>query len=280
MVNMSPYLSESEAKKSKKARRTTLNWPFKKNALKSSHSLDGGLLSFAAGCTTSASITPFKSLISGVGGNAGGNSKSKRASNGGKCKFFGKPLSAYITASNEPCAPLLHMLTELYNNGPSTVGIFRKSANARICRELRAQLDSDASMSIAEYPVTVIGSVFKEFLRSLPDCLLQSKLYAKWIEAAKIVESSSSSGSTPAHGGSSSNGTSAVGQEKVIKLLRALPVCNLVLIRYFFSVLWSIAKHADVNMMTSSNLAVCIGPSLLTPIGGQQLTSITRCEVS
>jgi len=38
-------------------------------------------------------------------------------------------------------APIKHLLIELYRKGPSTVGIFRKSPNAKHCRELRAKLE-------------------------------------------------------------------------------------------------------------------------------------------
>lgn len=53
------------------------------------------------------------------------------------------------------------MLTELYRRGPVTVGIFRKSANARVCREFRAKLESSPGCAMADVPVLVIASVFK-----------------------------------------------------------------------------------------------------------------------
>ena len=53
------------------------------------------------------------------------------------------------------------MLKELFVKGPYTVGIFRKSANARVGKELRAKLETDPNIDMTEVPVIVIASVFK-----------------------------------------------------------------------------------------------------------------------
>lgn len=58
------------------------------------------------------------------------------------------------------------MLKELFVKGPYTVGIFRKSANARVCKEFRAKLESDSNTDMSEVPVIVIASVFKVSLIS------------------------------------------------------------------------------------------------------------------
>lgn len=57
--------------------------------------------------------------------------------------------------------PIRNLLHELYHRGPSTVGIFRKSPNAKHCKELRQKLESDSQSSIEQFQVTVIASVFK-----------------------------------------------------------------------------------------------------------------------
>ena len=53
------------------------------------------------------------------------------------------------------------MLKVLFEKGPFTVGIFRKSANARVCKEFRAKLESDPDADVTDVPVMVISSVFK-----------------------------------------------------------------------------------------------------------------------
>lgn len=48
-------------------------------------------------------------------------------------------------------------------------------------------------------------------------------------------------------------------------LLTQLPPSNIRLLQYLLCMLWHIAQHASENKMSSMNLAVCIGPTLLNP---------------
>lgn len=157
------------------------------------------------------------------------------------------------------------MLKELWSKGPFTVGIFRKSANARVCKEFRAKLESDPNTDVSQVPVIVIASVFKEFLRSLPDCVLQSQFYSQWIDAINT-----------------SNNVER--RKRIQNLLDALPGANQQLLRHFLCALWHIAHKSTFNKMCSQNLGVCVGQSLLSPhsLAGPSPVPPTsqRCEVS
>ena len=72
------------------------------------------------------------------------------------------------------------MLQQVFTKGPFTQGIFRKSANARLVRELREKLDSGENVALDHVPVLVTAALLKEFLRSLPDPLLSAALYPQW----------------------------------------------------------------------------------------------------
>lgn len=78
---------------------------------------------------------------------------------------------------------LQSMLQQLFAKGPFTQGIFRKSANARLVRELREKLDSGEAVVWDHVPVLVTAALFKDFLRSLPDPLLTNALYPQWKDA-------------------------------------------------------------------------------------------------
>jgi len=76
------------------------------------------------------------------------------------------------------------MLQQIFAKGPFTQGIFRKSANARIVRETRDQLDSGASPAVLEHlPVLATAGLLKDFFRSLPEPLLAAGLYKDWLDA-------------------------------------------------------------------------------------------------
>ncbi|XP_035223391.1 uncharacterized protein LOC118196098 isoform X2 [Stegodyphus dumicola] len=142
--------------------------------------------------------------------------------------------------------PIMSMLVQLFLQGPFTVGIFRKSANARACRELKEKLEADPDCEMRNVPIIVLSSVFKEFLRSLPDCLLQSDLYKHWLQAVSYESEWEC-------------------KKRVLSLLAQLPPPNIRLLQYVLCMLWHISQHSAENKMSSMNLAVCIGPTLLNP---------------
>jgi hypothetical protein len=76
------------------------------------------------------------------------------------------------------------MLLKIMTEGPSTVGIFRRSPNARAMRELRGQLDNSEEVDFTECSVFVAAALLKDLLRSLPDCLLMCGHYLEWIQLA------------------------------------------------------------------------------------------------
>src|SRR5438128_10628387 len=95
----------------------------------------------------------------------------------------------------------------------------------------------------------------QDFLRRLPNCLLDSRLYDKLLKAVE-------------------NGNSAEDTlHKIQALLLKLASENLLMLKYVLCLLWNISTHSDVNKMCSTNLAVCIGPSLLTPPKGYKALS-------
>ncbi|XP_066515669.1 rho GTPase-activating protein 20-like isoform X1 [Hoplias malabaricus] len=160
--------------------------------------------------------------------------------------LFGKPLSDVIVDNNLP--PVIkEMLVCLCNEGAVTCGIFRRSAGVKACRELRRKLDTGEHHSLTEESVFVTAGVFKEFLRNIPGSLLCEGLYDQWIKAMEL---------------NGERGEENIVQE-VQRLVQLLPKENLLLLRHVIAMLHFIQSHADHNQMTSTNLAVCISPSLL-----------------
>lgn len=78
------------------------------------------------------------------------------------------------------------MLSQVNAKGPFTQGIFRRSANARLVRELREKLDRGEAVAWDQVPVLATAALLKDLLRSLPDPLLSSSLYSHWAAAMEI----------------------------------------------------------------------------------------------
>uniref|UniRef100_A0A6A7FQI8 Rho GTPase-activating protein 20 n=1 Tax=Hirondellea gigas TaxID=1518452 RepID=A0A6A7FQI8_9CRUS len=160
--------------------------------------------------------------------------------------LFGHTLEKLIADTGAIPKPILEMLSELFQKGPFTVGIFRKSANVRLVKELREKLDSGCPTDLSSTNITAVAAILKEFLRSLPDALLCSDLYDAWLEIPQLP-------------------TDRDQISRTLLLCSRLPRANLLLLQHFLCVLHHIARRSSLNMMTPSNLAVCVGPSLLWP---------------
>ncbi|XP_062866577.1 rho GTPase-activating protein 20 [Trichomycterus rosablanca] len=172
-------------------------------------------------------------------------------------RLFGLPLSLVCMENSLP-KPIMDMLVFLFQEGPFTRGIFRRSAGAKACRELRDKLDSGIQVvPITRQSIFVIAAVFKDFLRSIPGGLLSSDLYEKWMAVMDLSnEADEEEWSSKANDD----------QLKAIQgLLASLPPENLLLLKHVLAVLYNIQLRAQDNQMNAFNLAVCIAPSMLSP---------------
>nr|XP_009682085.1 PREDICTED: rho GTPase-activating protein 20 isoform X2 [Struthio camelus australis] len=160
-------------------------------------------------------------------------------------KLFGLLLTAICEDDNLP-KPLLDMLSLLYQEGPSTEGIFRRSGSAKTCKELKEKLDSGAEVDLACESIFVTASLFKDFLRNIPGSILSSQLCDKWVSVMD-------------------QGNNEEKIKSIQRLIEQLPRANVVLLRYIFGVLHGIEMRSEENQMNAFNLAICIAPSLLWP---------------
>ncbi|XP_070094475.1 rho GTPase-activating protein 20-like isoform X1 [Equus caballus] len=158
-------------------------------------------------------------------------------------QLFGVSLGDVCERDSLPPS-LLDMLCFLKQKGPLTEGIFRKSANMKLCRALKETLNAGDKVNLNCESVLVVACVLKDFLRNIPGSVFTSDLYAKWVS---ITDGENE-------------------EEKIAatqRLLDELPRANAELLRYLFGVLHNIQQHSSVNQMTAYNLATCIAPSIL-----------------
>ncbi|XP_065057900.1 uncharacterized protein LOC135685764 isoform X2 [Rhopilema esculentum] len=189
------------------------------------------------------------------------NSIEERSQQG---SFFGLPLGQVSADEEQLPTPVQDMLTELFRRGPSTVGIFRKSALMKSVKQLRQELDEGKIVNFEEKSAVVIATVLKEFLRGLPACAFGSEFLNEMLETNDITDPNERAA-------------------EIDKNLNKLPKLNQILIKKFFCVLYHIARLSETNKMTAQNLAICIAPSLvwssktLVPSSPKETTS--ACEL-
>ena len=100
--------------------------------------------------------------------------------------LFGRAIEDLDTGSGDKMLPdcVVSILRQLRSQGPDTVGIFRRGPNVRMMKELRDRLDEGEDVNWSEISVFVTAALLKDFLRSLPDCLLMCDNYSAWTEAS------------------------------------------------------------------------------------------------
>uniref|UniRef100_A0A8C5X2C3 Rho-GAP domain-containing protein n=1 Tax=Malurus cyaneus samueli TaxID=2593467 RepID=A0A8C5X2C3_9PASS len=152
------------------------------------------------------------------------------------------------------------MLLLLYHEGPSTRGIFRRSANAKTCKELKEKLNSGDDVQVDGESVFVAAAVITDFLRNIPDSVLSSDMHGLWMEAVDTENR-------------------AHKIEAIKSLVNQLPEANLILLRHLFGVLHHIEQNSGVNQMNAFNLALCIAPNMLwlpSPTGPEEESRSTK----
>ncbi|XP_069788291.1 T cell activation RhoGTPase activating protein b isoform X2 [Narcine bancroftii] len=169
--------------------------------------------------------------------------ESTSSQNGG---LFNRPLKDICDHKDILAKPILDLLEILCQKGPSSVGVFRKSANLKASKELVGKLNAGREVILEEEPVILLAAIFKDFLRKIPNSVLVTELYGSWMVAMEKM-------------------TFEGRIEEIKQLLAKLPKHNCLLLRYVFCVLFHINKCSEVNRMDAYNLAVCIGPNMLWP---------------
>ncbi|XP_067150704.1 T-cell activation Rho GTPase-activating protein-like [Apteryx mantelli] len=163
-----------------------------------------------------------------------------------KSPLFGQPLATLCGEEETLPQPVQDLLAILYREGPVTEGIFRKAANEKARRDLKEALNKGGTVDLDSKPVHLLAVVLKDFLHNIPPQLLSSALYEKWMLALE----------EPSR------------EEKIEELKEVadqLPRPNVLLLKSLLAVLHRISQNAETNRMDSSNLAICVGPNMLSP---------------
>ncbi|XP_052662561.1 T-cell activation Rho GTPase-activating protein-like [Harpia harpyja] len=184
-----------------------------------------------------------------------------QAGSGCSRALFGQPLAALCGEDGSLPRPVQELLAVLLREGPSTEGIFRKAAGGTEFRELREALDRGARVDLGSQPALLLAVVLKDFLRSIPAKLLVNDLYEDWMAAMERTSK----------------------EEKVSELkavAEKLPAANLLLLKRLLSLLQHIGHNAATSRMTASNLAICLGPNLLSPPNEDLLPLEAMLEVT
>uniref|UniRef100_A0A3Q1GZ58 Rho GTPase activating protein 1 n=1 Tax=Acanthochromis polyacanthus TaxID=80966 RepID=A0A3Q1GZ58_9TELE len=138
--------------------------------------------------------------------------------------------------------PISQSCAVLLPTGLEIEGIFRRSANVTLVKDVQLRYNSGGTVDFREMEdVHLAAVILKTFLRELPEPLLTFQLYNDIVNFACIDN-----------------------QVMAMKtLVESLPEENYASLRYLITFLAQVSANSEVNKMTNSNLAVVFGPNLL-----------------
>ncbi|GFT15370.1 rho GTPase-activating protein 21 [Nephila pilipes] len=144
--------------------------------------------------------------------------------------------------------------------GLDTVGIYRvpgNNASVSVLTDLVNQgIDDDLIKDTRWNDVNIVSSLLKAFFRKLPEPLLTSYLYPKFIQASETED--------------------PVKRLKAIKhVLYHLPVHNFATLRYLMYHLKKVVEHSTTNKMEARNLAIVFGPTLVRTTDNNMVAMVT-----
>lgn len=134
-------------------------------------------------------------------------------------------------------------IAHLRDHALTTEGIFRRSANTQVVREVQQKYNMGVPVDFQQYEVHLPAVILKTFLRELPEPLLTFGLYSHVVSFQNVEEENR--------------------VDVVRKTLQTLPEENYEVLHLLTAFLVQVSAHSDRNKMTNTNLAVVFGPNLL-----------------
>ncbi|XP_023314743.1 rho GTPase-activating protein 1 [Trichogramma pretiosum] len=172
---------------------------------------------------------------------------------------FGASLQ-FIKENNrgDPIPPIVRQCVEFLDTPDAleTEGIFRRSANVAVIKELQSKCNQGLPIDFQNDP-HIAAVLLKTFLRELEEPLMTYELYDEITQFQTLPKDE---------------------RPKRVKILilEKLPEDNYHLLKYIVQFLSRVMDRCDLNKMTSSNLAVVFGPNLVRspPSRGMSLSAI------
>ncbi|KAK4219010.1 hypothetical protein QBC37DRAFT_166256 [Rhypophila decipiens] len=136
--------------------------------------------------------------------------------------------------------------------GLQVEGIYRLSGSLPHVNRLKAQFDTDPNSEHLDFrnpenffhDVNGVAGLLKQFFRDLPDPLLTNEHYQAFVEAAKQEDD-------------------IVRRDSLHAIINSLPDPNYATLRALTLHLHRVMENASVNRMSSQNLAIVFGPTLM-----------------
>ncbi|GAA5847427.1 hypothetical protein JCM3766R1_002237 [Sporobolomyces carnicolor] len=179
---------------------------------------------------------------------------------------FGTPLASLCQIEGDQVT-LPQILDDCFRvllaHGPSSVGIFRRSPSASTVRILEQAYDRHHKISLESYPDSphLAASLLKSFLRSLPDPILPRAFYEndRPLVRRRSEEEEEGDGEAKEHDEDDDRLIDSIRT----RLRDVVGRPERFVVERLAKVLHRISHDSRENLMSSSNLVVCVAPCLV-----------------
>ncbi|XP_076998984.1 protein FAM13A isoform X2 [Tamandua tetradactyla] len=131
----------------------------------------------------------------------------------------------------------------LTRHGLSQEGLFRVNGNVKVVEQLRLKYENGLHVELGkEGDICSAASLLKLFLRELPESVITSALYPRFIELFQ-------------------DGRNDAQESSLRDLINELPETHYCLLKYLCQFLTEVAQHREQNRMNIHNLATVFGPN-------------------
>ncbi|MEQ2273956.1 Rho GTPase-activating protein 29, partial [Xenotaenia resolanae] len=160
---------------------------------------------------------------------------------------------------------------EIESRALNIKGIYRvNGAKSRVEKLCQAFENGKDLVELSELSPHDISNVLKLYLRQLPEPLIQYRFYNDLIGLAKECQRViAEEADKPLSAQKGEKGVPSVQMSRIIlrikDLLCQLPTANYRSLRHLIAHLNRVSKQADENKMTTSNLGIIFGPTLVKP---------------
>ncbi|XP_069836994.1 unconventional myosin-IXa isoform X2 [Dendropsophus ebraccatus] len=160
-------------------------------------------------------------------------------------RHFGVELSRLTNEDRTVPVLLEKLISYIEMHGLYTEGIYRKPGSTNKIRELRQNLDTDIdSVNLDDYNIHVIASVFKQWLRELPNPLMTFELYEEFLRSMGLGDRKET-------------------VRGVYSVIDQLSRTHLSTLERLIFHLVRIAQQEETNRMSANALAIVFAPCIL-----------------
>jgi hypothetical protein len=180
---------------------------------------------------------------------------------------FGMNLEALFARDRSPVPLVVSQCIQAVDMfGLEVEGIYRIPGTTSHIQAMKALFDSDSSQVDFRNPeafrhdVNSVAGLLKQFFRELPDPLLTSAFYQKFIDASRIEDDE-------------------MRRDSMHALINDLPDPNYATLRALILHLHRVQQASEANRMSSANLAICWAPSVMGPHTGNMADAGLQARV-